>query len=368
MKIEKAEIIHLKAPLVHYFETSFGRVYEEEHIIVKLFSEGITGYGESAVMVQPLYSSETVETCWHALKDAIIPLVLGKRFQSCPEFIRSFKPVKGHNFAKMGIESAFWCLLSLKEKKSLAKILGGTKDYIDVGVSLGIQNSIEELLERVGNHLDLKYRRIKLKIKPGWDIDVIEAVRKKYGNILLSVDANTAYTLEMLDIFKKLDEFDLLMIEQPFDTRNFVDHARLQEKIKTSVCLDESIECFDDARLALELDACKIINIKPGRIGGLQESIKIHDLCMEKGIPVWCGGMLEFGIGRAINVALSSLPNFKLPGDVSSSRRYYTEDIVSPPIEAINGQIKVPDKPGLGFDVIEKIMKKYSVRKMEFES
>jgi len=366
MKIERVELILLKAPLVHYFETSFGRVTEEEHIIVKLYSEGLIGYGESAVMAQPLYSSETIGTCWHVLKDFLVPLVLKGNFDSVEEFIKIMEPIKGHNFAKMGIESAFWCLLSQKEKMSLSQLFGGEKKYVDVGVSLGIQDSIDELLKRVEHHLNLKYKRIKVKIKPGWDIEVLRAIRKNFGDILLSVDANTAYNIKMIEIFKEMDELKLLMIEQPFNTRNFVDHAVLQENISTAVCLDESIECVDDARLALKQNACKIINIKPGRVGGLSESIKIHDLCMENNIPVWCGGMLEFGIGRAFNVALSSLQNFKLPGDISSSKRYYKEDILETPIEAINGQVNVSSTPGLGYVVVDDLLKKYTIRAENF--
>ncbi|MCP4724235.1 MAG: o-succinylbenzoate synthase [bacterium] len=363
MKIEKIELCRVKIPLKHYFETSFGRVYDEEHILVKIHSDGIFAYGESSVAPDPFYIYETCDTVWHIYRDFLIPSLINKDFDDAGSLCEAMAPVRGHNFAKHGLESAFLTLLSTKENKPFFKLIGGTRTTINSGVSIGIQDTIEELLDRVGGFLSEGYKRIKIKIKPGWDVNVVERIRKEYPDVPLMVDANSAYSLNDIAILKELDNYDLMMIEQPLHHDDLTEHAVLQSKIDTPVCLDESIKTLSAAQAAVKLGSCRIINIKPGRVGGITETINIHDLCKENNIPVWCGGMLEFGIGRSINLAICTLDNFTIPGDVSSSSRYYTEDILTEPIELTNGEFTMPEKPGTGFTVNEEVVKKYTVEK-----
>ena len=362
MKIERIELHVVSIPLKHFFETSFGRVEREVHIIVKMYGEGLVGYGESAVMTDPSYSYETIETVWHIQKDFLIPALLHKDIEDIESFMRMVSTVRGHHFAKCGLEGAYWHLCALQKGEPLYKMWNGTRKTIQSGVSVGIQNSIDDLLSRIKQFLDEGYKRIKIKIKPGWDVDVVRAVRKQFGNIPLMVDANAAYTPDDISVFEALDEYHLMMIEQPLHFADLTDHAELQKKLKTPICLDESISGLRTAKAALALGSCRVINIKPGRVGGYYQAKKIHDLCHGANIPVWCGGMLEFGIGRAFNVSLCSLPNFLFPGDVSSSSRYFHEDIISPPIEFSHGELTIPDEPGFGFQPDDNLIKKYSQR------
>ncbi|MEI6887838.1 MAG: o-succinylbenzoate synthase [Bacteroidales bacterium] len=367
MRIESIELRHVKLVLVSPFVTSMGTEYDEEHIIVRVDAEGVTGWGESVAEGTPFYSYETVPTAWHVLKDFLIPAVLGKDISSVDEAIASYAKVRGHMMAKAGIEAALWDAFAKTRNISLSKMIGGTRDKIDVGVSIGIQSSVAVLIKKVEGYLAEGYKRIKIKISPGFDLQFVEALRREFPDLLLQVDANSAYTLNDIDIFRKMDNYNLLLIEQPLGYEDIFDHSKLQRELKTPICLDESIHSLDDTRAAIELDSCRIINIKPGRVGGFTESKLIHDYCASMNIPVWCGGMLESGIGRAGNVALASLPNFTLPGDISASKRYYKEDIVDPEfVVNPDGTMDVPTKPGIGVEVNRKNLDKVTVRSESF--
>lgn len=367
MKIEKIELRHIRMELVSPFTTSMGTEYDEEHIIVRVDGEGLTGWGECVAEGTPFYSYETVTTAWHILQDFLIPSILGKNILSIDDGIKAYSKVRGHRMAKAGLEAALWDLFAKAKNISLSKMMGGTKEKIDVGVSIGIQNSVEELIKKIEGYLSEGYKRIKIKIAPGSDIQFVKAVRKEFPDILFQVDANSAYSLDDIELFRQMDDYNLLLIEQPLGYEDIYEHSKLQKQLKTPICLDESIHSLDDIRAAIELDSCRVINIKPGRVGGFTESKLIHDYCASKNIPVWCGGMLESGIGRAGNVALASLPNFTLPGDISASKRYYKEDIVEPEfIVNQDGTMNVPTKPGIGVEVNMKMLEKVTVRRKIF--
>jgi len=367
MILERIELRHIKMELVSPFTTSMGTEYDEEHIIVRIDSDGITGWGECVAQVNPYYSYETVQTEWHILHDFLIPSILGKDISSINEAISLFSKVRGHMMAKAGLEAALWDIFAKSKSISLSKLLGGTRKIIDVGVSIGIQSSPEELIKKVNSYLKEGYKRIKIKISPGNDIRSVKAMRKEFPDILLQIDANSAYQLGDIKLFKEIDEYNLLLIEQPLGYEDIYDHSKLQRELKTPICLDESIHSLNDTRSAIELESCRIINIKPGRVGGFTESKLIHDFCASKKVPVWCGGMLESGIGRAGNVALASLPNFTLPGDISASERYYKEDIVEPEfILNPDGTMDVPLKPGIGVEVDMKVLDKITLKKKSY--
>jgi o-succinylbenzoate synthase len=352
IKVDGVEIRLIRLPLTEPFETSFGKVDSRLIFLICLEAEGLTGWGEVVASEEPLYSYETTGTALHVIRDFLAPVVVDAPVAGLNDLARRLSRFRGHNMAKAGLELAYMDLLAQACGQSLSSLIGGELKRVAVGVSLGIQPAVGRLLERVERYLGLGYQRIKLKIKPGWDLDVVAEVRRKYPEILLSVDANSAYTINDRDHLKKLDDFNLLMIEQPLQNDDLMDHARLQEIMNTRLCLDESIVNQRGAKLALELDSCRIINIKVGRVGGYSEALAIHDLCAARNIPVWCGGMLESGIGRAHNIALASLPGFTLPGDISASSRYFERDIISPAVTvAANGTVAVPDRPGLGFDI-----------------
>jgi O-succinylbenzoate synthase len=367
MKVEQIDLLHVQLKLKEPFETSSSRKDHLDHIVVKIYSEGLIGYGESACPTEPFYCYETTQTCLHILRDFVVPKILRQDIASVEDLISRYKAIKGHNFAKSGVEMAWWDLLAHSQKKPLYQFLGGVRTAIESGVSLGIENSVEDLLPKIERFLKEGYQRIKLKIKPGKDLTVVQVVRRHFGDIPLMLDANSAYTLSDIPLFKELDAYNLMMIEQPLAHDDIYDHSKLQRQIKTSICLDESIHSAEDARKAIELGSCRIINIKPGRVGGLYEARKIHDLCQGQNIPVWCGGMHEYGIGRAHNIALSTLPNFTLPGDVSASSKYYFEDIVTPSIELDNGKIKALEAPGIGYQPVVERIKKYTVALYHFE-
>ena len=364
MSIDRIELRLVEMPLLAPFETSFGVELVEAHIIVRVDGDGITGWGECVASEGPWYSYETNQTAWHVLRDFLIPLVFQNEIQSAPEFPKLAARVRGHNMAKAGLEAALWDWFAKGQNKSLAQMFNAQQttqpDYtlperITVGVSVGLQATTGALLEQVRGYLQEGYTRIKIKIKPGHDIDLVRALRTEFPNIRLQVDANSAYRLADADIFHAMDDANLLLIEQPLSNDDIFQHIKLQRELKTAICLDESIHSADDAEAALELGACRIINIKPGRVSGYTEAIKIHDLAANHNAPVWCGGMLESGIGRAGNVAIASLPNFKLPGDLSASRRYYEQDIVEPEfVVDAEGKMRVPPGPGIGVVVSQK--------------
>ena len=328
---------------------------------------GIEGWGEAASPSDPYYCPETTETCWHILKDFLAPRVVGRDWESIDDLIALFGPIKGNQFARAGLEMACWDLLAAREGVPLAKLLGGTRAEIHSGVSLGIEPEVGPLLDQVDRYVEEGYRRIKLKIAPGWDVEVVRAVRERHPEVPLQVDANSAYTLEDVETLRALDEFGLLLIEQPLAHDDIVDHARLQARLTTPICLDESIHTVEDARKALDLGSCRVINIKVSRVGGLREARRIHDLCLARGVPVWCGGMHEFGIGRAANVAISSLPGFTIPGDVSGSDKYYREDLVEPPILADRGAVVVPTGPGIGHRPLMDRIGRHTLREWAIE-
>ena len=366
MKIDAAELIWLKMPLKHHFETSWGRYDSTEHLLVKLFSGNLVGYGECATYADPSHYFESSFVCWHILETYILPELVGAEMDGTEELQRIYSNVASYKIAKTGTEEAFWHLLSLKEGKPLYQLLGGRRKSIESGVSIGIQDSISQLIERMDKFHSQGYKRIKVKIKPGWDVQIIKEIRKTFSDIPLTVDANCAYSPDQIDILKELDRYHLMMIEQPFREDDLYNHALLQSQISTPVCLDEGIGSAEDALQAIRFGSCKVINIKPARVGGLWESKRLHDVCQGEGVPVWCGGKLETGIGRAHNIALSSLPNFSLPGDISGSDRYYDEEIVDPPIVCVKGQIEVPQIPGLGFEVNDERIEKYTVKEAKF--
>jgi o-succinylbenzoate synthase len=349
MRINRVELRVVRLALVRTFRTSSSSKDHIDHILVRLMTDGgAEGWGECASPSDPYYCPETTETCWHILKDFLVPKVLGRDWSTIDELIALFGPIKGNNFARAGLEMACWDALAVENGLSLASMLGGTRTEIHSGVSLGIERELGALLEQVDRHVEDGYRRIKLKIAPGWDVAVVKAVRERHPDVPLQVDANSAYTLDDVETLKQLDEFGLLLIEQPLAHDAIVDHARLQAQLTTPICLDESIHSVEDARKALDLGSCRVINIKVSRVGGLREAKRVHDLCRSRGVPVWCGGMHEFGIGRAANVAVASLPGFSLPGDISGSDKYYREEIVEPPIVAHRGVVVVPTGPGIG--------------------
>ena len=350
--IEKVGLRMVRLPLHEAFETSFGSIDSRLIFLVSVEADGLTGWGECVASEEPRYSYECIGTASHVIKNFLAPEVLKTPIQDLSDLARRMSQFKGHNMAKAGLELAYMDLAARLQNKSLSELIGGERAHVPVGVSLGIQPKLADLLQRVERYLSLGYQRIKLKIMPGWDLDVVSEVRHRYPDILLSVDANSAYSLDDLDHLKALDDFGLLMIEQPLDHDDLLDHSKLQSSLKTSICLDESITSIRRARHALELGSCRIINIKIGRVGGYSQALQIHDLCYKHHVPVWCGGMLESGIGRAHNIGLASLPGFTLPGDISASSRYFARDLIKPAVEVLeDGTVDVPKGHGLGFEV-----------------
>ncbi len=367
MNIDRLELRLLRLPLVHPFETSVGRTDARRFVLVTLESDGICGYGECVADADPYYSSETTETAWHIIGDFLAPVVLGTQFGHPRDVYPAMAAVRGHNMAKAAVEMACWDVYARQAATPLSRLLGGVRSAIPAGVSIGIEASLERLAERVALELAAGYRRVKVKVKPGWDLAVIEFIRGRFGDIPLMVDANGAYTLSDAEHLARLDVFGLMMIEQPLAYDDLRDHACLQQGLRTPICLDESIHSPRAGRDALDLGACRVINIKPGRLGGLRESIALHDLCLSRQVPVWHGGMLESGIGRAHNVHLSTLPGFTLPGDVAASRRYYDPDLIEPAFELEpDGTIRVPEGPGIGVTIVTDRVERATLRKATF--
>lgn len=356
-------------PLVTPFETSFGRSVDRDCILVAIQSEGVTGYGECVADRDPGYAYETSGTAWHILKDFIVPAILGQNINNPIEFKHRLEHIKGHPMAKAGVEMALWDLLGKREGKSLRELFGGQRTKVDVGVSVGLQASPNALVKTIENYLAQGYRRIKIKIKPGRDVGDTQAVRRAFPDLRLQVDANSAYTLETADVLLPLDDLNLLLIEQPLSEDDLWDHHHLQARFHTALCLDESIISARHARQALEMNACRIVNIKAGRVGGLSEAIAIHDLCRARGIPVWCGGMLETGVGRASNLALAALPGFALPGDISASERYYVQDITHERFTLNpDSTIDVPTGLGLGVTINQDALKGFTLAEIEINA
>jgi len=366
MKIDAIFLRELRLPLVKPFVTSFGATTDRRVLLVEIKGEGFTGWGECVAGEHPYYSYETIDTAWLMLSSELAPRLLAADLPHSGKCSSILKQVRGHRMAKAALENAVWDLEAQLLGVPLGQLLGGTRQVINCGVSIGIQPSIEATLEEIETELAAGYQRIKLKCKPGWDIDLFSAVRNRWPGILLSCDANSAYRMKDLDAIVTWDQFDLMMIEQPLWADDFYFHSMLQRRLETPICLDESIRNRRDALAAIDMESCQIINIKVGRVGGFSEAIGVHNAAQERGIRVWCGGMLETGIGRSHNIALSSLPNFSLPGDVSASKRYWKEDIIDPAVEVSKtGQITVPDTPGRGFEVRTDLVERLTVRKEE---
>jgi O-succinylbenzoate synthase len=364
MKIDAITLRELRLPLKYFFETSFGRTEERRVLLITADCDGVDGWGECVAGEGPFFSEEWVETAWATIREFLAPLLMGQNVAQAKDSAALLSRVRGHNMAKAALENALWDAEAKAKGQPLWKLLGGTRNEIDCGVSIGIQNSHEQLLEKIETELAAGYQRIKVKVKAGWDLEVLAKIRKRWPKILLSCDANSAYRPSDLLHLKKFDDFGLLMIEQPLWYDDIFYHAKLQRELKTALCLDESIHHARDAETAIELGACRIINIKVGRVGGLSEAIAVHNVCERNKIPVWCGGMLETGIGRAHNIALSTLPNFRLPGDVSASKRYWTEDIVEPEIEVTSrGIIAITNSPGTGYVPKKDLIEKLTLRK-----
>ena len=369
MKIESIVLRELSMALVHPFETSFGETRERRVLLAEVRSEGLSGWGECTTGEHPYFSEESTDTAWVTILQELGPLLAAAEEQSggkCPEI---FRRVRGHRMAKATLENALWDLEAQMRGIPLYELLGGTRETIISGVSIGIQPSLEKLMEKVSTAISQGYQRIKLKCKPGWDVQMFEAVRNRWPEILLSCDANSAYRLRDADHLVGFDQFNLLMIEQPLWADDFYFHAMLQQRLDTAICLDESIRNRRDALAAIEMESCRIINIKLGRVGGFSEAIAIHNATLERGIPVWCGGMLESGIGRSHNIAVSTLENYSLPGDVSASSRYWKEDIIEPEVTVSSaGEIRVPNTPGRGFEVRTDLVERLTVRKEEIKA
>ncbi len=364
MKIEALDLIHLRLPLVHPFETSFGRQADKETIIVRVEGGGYAGWGEAPAAAFPGYSYETTSTVWHVIRDFLAPKLKGVEIHRPGPISEFYSAVRGHPMAKAGVEMAILDLLARAQGQSVSRVLGGTQREIPTGVSLGIEERLEDLLDRVARAVEAGYRRVKLKIKPKRDVDVVAAVRARFPKLPLMVDANAAYTLDDAEHLKELDAFGLTMIEQPLDPGDLVDHAALAKRIATPICLDESIATYQDGRRALAIGACSIVNIKQARVGGPYAGKALHNVCAAKGVPVWCGGLLETGIGRMHNVALASLPGFVMPGDISASERYFREDVIDPPVRVgPQGTIAVPEGPGIGVTVLESRLARHQLRR-----
>jgi o-succinylbenzoate synthase len=364
MKVEALTLREIRMPLVHFFETSFGRTIERRILLVTAHCEGVDGWGECTAGEHPYYNEESIDTAWYVIANYLAPALLGSALSDAAESARLFTRVRAHRMAKGAVENAVWDAEARQKQVPLWKLLGGTRRQIDCGVSIGIQESIEQLLDKIATELAAGYRRIKVKVKPGWDVNVLERIRTQWPDILLSCDANSAYTLSDLEHLKEFDRFGLLMIEQPLWNDDIYFHAQVQKQLKTALCLDESIHNARDAETAAALGACRILNIKVGRVGGFSEAVRVHDICGAHHIPNWCGGMLESGIGRAHNIALSTLQNFILPGDVSASKRYWKEDIIHPPVEvARDGRIAISGEPGTGYRIREDLIERFTVRK-----
>jgi O-succinylbenzoate synthase len=369
MKIDAIYLRELNMPLVRPFQTSFGVTTDRRVVLAEIHSEGLIGWGECTAGEHPHFSEESVDSCWNVIVDELGPKLAASEPECGGQVPRILEQVRGNRMAKATLENAVWDLEAQRQGVSLSQLLGGVRETIPCGVSLGIQPSIPELMDIVEREVAAGYQRIKLKCKPGWDVEVFERVRNKFPDITLSCDANSAYRLKDSDHLATFDQFDLLMVEQPLWYDDFYYHSMLQKRLNTPICLDESIRNRRDALAAIEMESCRIINIKLGRVGGFSEAIAVHNAAYERGIPVWCGGMLESGIGRSHNIALSTLENYSLPGDVSASKRYWAEDIIEPEVTVSSkGEIAISDAPGRGYEVRTDLVQRLTVRKHEIRA
>jgi O-succinylbenzoate synthase len=368
MKIETIKLRELHMRLKSPFETSFGIIQDRRILLAEIVADGVTGWGEVTTGEIPSYNPKTTDTAWHIISDFIAPRLIGKTITGGEDFPALTASIRGQEMAKAAIENALWDIKAQHKNLPLARLLGGTRDEIACGVSIGIREDSQALLQTIKEELANGYQRIKLKIKPGKDLEYVSAVRQAYPDICLSVDANSAYRLEDAGHLRELDQYNLLMIEQPLNWDDIYSHSKLQAQIKTAICLDECITSSRAANTAIELRACRIINVKLGRVGGHSEAIRVQEVCREANIPVWCGGMLESGIGRAHNIAMSTLPGFTLPGDVSASQRYWHEDIIEPEVlVSPQGTIRIPQTPGLGYAVRGDLIDKLTVRNNDWK-
>ncbi|WP_174616021.1 o-succinylbenzoate synthase [Virgibacillus ihumii] len=366
--IEQIKLRRLKMQLKHPFTTSFGTMQNKEFFITEVLDNtGNQGFGESVAFSSPWYNEETVQTNYHVMKEFLIPLLRENDIHHPDDVLDVFSPIRRNNMAKSAMEGAIWDLYAKRRKVPLAEALGGKKEEIDVGISIGIQPTIDDLLNTVGKYVQEGFKRVKIKIKPNWDYDVLAAVKKEFPDVPVMADANSAYTLEDINQLQRLDELGLMMIEQPLAHDDIVDHSKLQAVMQTPICLDESIHSLEDTKKAIQLESCRIINIKIGRVGGLSEAKRIHDYCRAHGIPVWCGGMLEAGVGRAHNIALTSLSQFALPGDTAGSSRYWKKDIITPEVTVENGRITIPNKPGIGYEIDKDALNRFTVEEETFK-
>lgn len=367
MKIEKIVLRKMKMDFRVPFEVSFGAMKDKHFIAVEVHSKDHVGYGDCSAFAHPYYNEETIASAWHIIRHFLVPLVYSKDRIGHPTEVNAlFSHIRRNKMAKSAIDCAVWDLYAKERGISVSEALGGTRSEVETGVSIGIQESLDHLLGAVDKHMNEGYKRVKIKIKPGKDIAYLRGIRDRFGDVMLMADANSAYTLNDLPVLREMDDLNLLMIEQPLAHDDIVDHAKLQAVMNTPICLDESIHSVEDARKAIELESTKTINIKVARVGGLTEARKIHDICMEHNIPVWCGGMLDTGIARAHNVAVSSLPNYKYPGDIPASTRYWTKDLIYPPMEiSTKATIRVPKKPGIGFEPVKDLIEQCTYEKLE---
>ena len=369
MKIDAIFLRELNLPLLRPFQTSFGVTKDRRVVLAEIHSEGLIGWGECTAGEHPHFSEESVDSCWQVIVDELGPMLAANNPENGGQCTRLLGLVRGNRMAKATLENAIWDLEAQRKGISLSELLGGVRKTIPCGVSIGIQSSIPELLDVIDREVSAGYQRIKLKCKPGWDLEVFERVRDRFPEITLSCDANSAYRLKDSDHLVNFDQFNLLMVEQPLWYDDFYYHSMLQKQLNTPICLDESIRNRRDALAAIEMESCRIINIKLGRVGGFSEAIAVHNAAMERGIPVWCGGMLESGIGRSHNIALSTLENYSLPGDVSASKRYWAEDIIEPEVTvSAEGEIAIPDTPGRGYEVRTDLVERLTVRKHEIRT
>ena len=352
MRIEQITLHRICLQLKSPFATSYGAYTDRETILVEVRDEsGATGWGECVAFATPWYTEETVETAWHMMERYLIPTLLHCEIAHPDEVLPLFAFVRRHHMAKAGLEMAVWDLYARRRGQPLATVIGGVRQQIETGVAVGLQETPEKLYRVIEQYLADGYRRIKVKIKPGHDVELVRGIRAHFPDLPLMADANSAYTLEDVALLKQLDDFGLMMIEQPLAADDIVDHAELQKQLRTPICLDESLVACEDVRKAIMLGSCRVVNVKIGRVGGLSEAVRIHDLCHSRGVPLWCGGMLETGVGRAHNIALATLPGFTLPGDISASSRYWERDIIVPEVTVSDGRIAVPDRPGIGYEM-----------------
>lgn len=368
IRIKRVTLYHISMQLKSPFATSYGAYTDRETVLVEAEDEsGVIGWGECAAFSTPWYTEETIGTAWHMMEDFLIPLLLDSTLEHARDIGPLFSIFKRNHMAKAALETAVWDVYAKLQDLPLAKMLGGVRQEIETGVAVGLQETPQQLYRLIDRYLQEGYRRVKVKIKPGNDIELLRGIRREFPDLKLMADANSAYTLQDMEHLKRMDEFGLMMIEQPLASDDIIDHAKLQQELATPICLDESLVSYEDVRKALELGSCRVVTLKIGRVGGLTEAIRIHDLCAAHGIPVWCGGMLDTGIGRAHNIALATLPGFTLPGDISASSRYWERDVISPKVTVQDGLVRVSEKPGIGYEVDLDYIRKIATRTEIFE-